>query len=368
MAVSRLALAQRGIALADAVPGPAKMRRARAKGERTRGRTARPLAASGLTGPFLSPGSLTAAERLRLIDGIERVLEGVYTHLPLKRARYGFDPVQRLRILRSQIEDLSDDAFHIELADHDHAASRRAYALHRPHVAGEQGRGAAVPGRDDRLGERAHVRRDQGRTRSRHRRSSRASCWSTGTASRSIARCSATRPGSRWTPGQPARLGDPEPHAAVAAVRPAAGRALGHRRLSNRGGGDGTGQAKEIKLPWQIVDPSEIDPLLSGGPTGKRAKALRRTRAVQSGRRGDPPREDAVVRAAHADRQTGAGAEAAATRTGSRREPTADVIHDQRSPRRSRRCRSMRRAGRSDTCASTGSTRSRGRSSTSSFG
>ena len=29
MAVSRLALAQRGIALADAVPGPAKMRRGR---------------------------------------------------------------------------------------------------------------------------------------------------------------------------------------------------------------------------------------------------------------------------------------------------------------------------------------------------
>jgi hypothetical protein len=40
------------------------------------------------------------------------------------------------------------------------------------------------------------------------------------------------------------------------------------------------GQSKEIKLPWQIVDPSEIDPLLAGGPTGKRAKALRRTRAV----------------------------------------------------------------------------------------
>ena len=29
-------------------------------------------AATELTGPFLSPGSLTAAERMRLIDGIER--------------------------------------------------------------------------------------------------------------------------------------------------------------------------------------------------------------------------------------------------------------------------------------------------------
>ena len=70
-----------------------------------------------LTGPFLSPGTLTPAERERLIDGIELVLEGIYTHLPLKRARYGFDPVQRLRILRSQLEELDDDAFHVELAD-----------------------------------------------------------------------------------------------------------------------------------------------------------------------------------------------------------------------------------------------------------
>ena len=45
------------------------------------------------------------------------MLDGVYTHLPLKRARYGIDPVQRLRILRSQVDELSDEAFHIELAD-----------------------------------------------------------------------------------------------------------------------------------------------------------------------------------------------------------------------------------------------------------
>jgi hypothetical protein len=74
-------------------------------------------AAAELTGPFLAPGSLTRAERLRLIAGIETVLEGVFTHLPLKRARYGFDPIQRLRILRSQVDDLTDDGFHAELAD-----------------------------------------------------------------------------------------------------------------------------------------------------------------------------------------------------------------------------------------------------------
>lgn len=74
-------------------------------------------AAAALTGPFLAPGSLTAAERRRLIAGIETVLEGVFTHLPLKRARYGFDPIQRLRILRSQLDELTDDEFHSELAD-----------------------------------------------------------------------------------------------------------------------------------------------------------------------------------------------------------------------------------------------------------
>lgn len=72
---------------------------------------------ASLTGPFLSPGTLSVAERLRLIDGIETVLDGVYTHLPLKRARYGFDPIQRLRILRTQAEELTDDGFHSEVAD-----------------------------------------------------------------------------------------------------------------------------------------------------------------------------------------------------------------------------------------------------------
>ena len=74
-------------------------------------------AAAELTGPFLAPGALSPAERRRLIDGIETVLGGVFTHLPLKRARYGFDPIQRLRILRSQLDELTDDAFHAELAD-----------------------------------------------------------------------------------------------------------------------------------------------------------------------------------------------------------------------------------------------------------
>ena len=59
---------------------------------------------------------LSKAERIALLEGAERVFEGVYTHLPLKRARYGFDPVQRLRILHAQLADLDDGAFNFELS------------------------------------------------------------------------------------------------------------------------------------------------------------------------------------------------------------------------------------------------------------
>ena len=55
--------------------------------------------------------------RLKLLDGLETMFEGVYTHLPLKRARYGFDPVQRLRILRMQAASLSPEAFDAEVDD-----------------------------------------------------------------------------------------------------------------------------------------------------------------------------------------------------------------------------------------------------------
>ncbi|HEY7625674.1 MAG TPA: hypothetical protein VH761_01350, partial [Ilumatobacteraceae bacterium] len=115
MATDRIAVAQRGVVLAEVARARPEPRRRAAK---KRGATRKPATASGvLSGPFLSPGSLTRVERLRLIDGIETVIDGVYTHLPLKRARYGTDPVQRLRILRSQVDELSDDGFHLALAD-----------------------------------------------------------------------------------------------------------------------------------------------------------------------------------------------------------------------------------------------------------
>jgi hypothetical protein len=54
--------------------------------------------------------------------------------------------------------------------------------------------------------------------------------------------------------------------------------------------GGGEGQAREITIQWQIVDPSRIAVPPPGGPTGSRAKALRRTRAVD-------PAAEAVRRA-----------------------------------------------------------------------
>ncbi len=113
---SRLVAGPRAdLAMAGADSGTAAARPTAASSKR-----AGPSRAAGtgrLTGPFLSPGSLTSRERLALIEGIETVLGGAFTHLPLKRARYGFDPIQRLRILRTQIDELTDDGFHAELAD-----------------------------------------------------------------------------------------------------------------------------------------------------------------------------------------------------------------------------------------------------------
>lgn len=57
-------------------------------------------------------------ERKLVLDTMERLFAGLYTHLPLKRARYGFDPVQRLRVLRSQVDAMPpDEVFNSEVAE-----------------------------------------------------------------------------------------------------------------------------------------------------------------------------------------------------------------------------------------------------------
>lgn len=60
---------------------------------------------------------LDGRERDVLLKVLERVLVGIYAHLPLKQARFGFDPVQRLRILRPQVRAMSDAEFHAEIGN-----------------------------------------------------------------------------------------------------------------------------------------------------------------------------------------------------------------------------------------------------------
>ncbi len=54
---------------------------------------------------------LSTFERITLVDVAMDVLEGAYSHLRQKRARYGIDPVGRLRVLRERAESVSDRAF-----------------------------------------------------------------------------------------------------------------------------------------------------------------------------------------------------------------------------------------------------------------
>lgn len=60
-------------------------------------------------------GKLTWGERLDILDAWEQVLDGVYAHLPLKRALYGFDVIRALEHLRQYVPTLSDLQFHREL-------------------------------------------------------------------------------------------------------------------------------------------------------------------------------------------------------------------------------------------------------------
>ncbi|MFD5436040.1 S41 family peptidase [Kitasatospora sp. NPDC127067] len=59
---------------------------------------------------------LPLADRYRLVAAARILVEELYVHLPLKRARYATDPVQRLRLLERRVPALSELQFHAELA------------------------------------------------------------------------------------------------------------------------------------------------------------------------------------------------------------------------------------------------------------
>ena len=58
---------------------------------------------------------LKLEEKLLLLDQATLILEEFYAHLHFKRARYAVDPVQRLRLLRDDVEQLTDMEFHSEM-------------------------------------------------------------------------------------------------------------------------------------------------------------------------------------------------------------------------------------------------------------
>jgi C-terminal processing protease CtpA/Prc len=60
----------------------------------------------------LAADTLTVDDRRRLVDQAEALLEGLYVHLPLKRAMHAVDPLQCLRLLRHRIPELTEDEFH----------------------------------------------------------------------------------------------------------------------------------------------------------------------------------------------------------------------------------------------------------------
>jgi C-terminal processing protease CtpA/Prc len=268
---------------------------------------------------------LTRVERLLLVEGIETVIDGVYTHLPLKRARYGTDPVQRLRILRSQVDELTDEAFHLELAD---LVTRLRDAHTR--YAGPvtlANKVAALPFLVEMIGTTAaptYVVTKVGHgLAATFRPGVVLEYWNGVPIDRAVQRYSESEVGGRpdsqraWAT-QSLTLRSlqysPPPDEEWVIV--------GYRATTTTG--VPTGAAHEVKIPWQVVDPSEIAGVLSGGPTARVPVRLRRSRAVD-------PAAAAIRQAkmllfapgALTGKQATAPKRATAT---NRRPPTADVI------------------------------------------
>ena len=287
MSDSRFTAAQQGVALADAMPSrtaaeaeQAKRRAARTRGAARRGTRSRARGAGAATLP--APAALSTAERLRLLDAFETVIGGIYTHLPLKRARYGFDPVQRLRILRTQVRTFDDNAFHVELAAI--VTQMRDYHTRYTWPAAFAGKVAALPFLVELYGPDAaptYVVTKVGKGLDagfvpgvvvQH--------WNGVPIDRAVVRHAdeecAGRPDSLRSASlmsltfRSMEFGPPPDEEWVV---------VGYRKTN--AAGDPVGAEREVRVPWRVVDPGAVAPLLAGGPQGgRRAQMLRRTRAV----------------------------------------------------------------------------------------
>ena len=70
-----------------------------------------------LTQFLAQAGTLSVAERQTIVDQAEIMLSSLYVHLPLKRSMHAVDPIQRLKLLRFHLGDVSERQFHDEMID-----------------------------------------------------------------------------------------------------------------------------------------------------------------------------------------------------------------------------------------------------------
>jgi len=64
---------------------------------------------------ILESDPMTPADRETLAEQAEAMIDGLYAHMLQKRAMYGIDPAQRLRLLRRRLTQMTDAQFHAEL-------------------------------------------------------------------------------------------------------------------------------------------------------------------------------------------------------------------------------------------------------------
>lgn len=287
MTDQRFVDAQKGVSFAAAIQSPAYSPAKKGKGSVAKSAAAESIAktrkratSAGLLAPFLAPGSLSNAERLRILRGFEDVMEGVYAHLPLKRARYGFDPVQRIRILRTQIAQFDDDAFHKELA----AILTQMRDAHTRYVGPAQlaNKVATLPFLVEMIGDTTrptYVVTKVGSGLGPHFKPGVVlEYWNGMPIDRAVLRHSEEEVGGRpdsqraWSVQsltlRSLQFGPPPDEFWVV---------VGYRATDASGAPIGT--PHELKIPWQIVDPSLVSKNPSSGPVGEHVK-LRRTRAV----------------------------------------------------------------------------------------
>src|SRR5438876_42595 len=55
---------------------------------------------------------LSRRDKEILVDQATLLIEHFYAHLPFKRVRYATEPVQRFRLIHSQLDELTDLQFH----------------------------------------------------------------------------------------------------------------------------------------------------------------------------------------------------------------------------------------------------------------